>query len=307
MGSCYSFPHDWGTDRGTFAARWCFASLGKDTLSCSSYHADWVRRSFFPSIQTTVQFVSTKAGVIRLGINAPEEIAVYREELLEKKDFQPAGKVWFASLDGAANALVNLLNNRLNDSSVGLALLRRQLELGLTGQVNTLDKIEDNVKTIGQRLERLEAERTRPARASKPRTLVVEDDRNECELLAGFLRLAGLDVHTAGDGSDALDYLQKQGKPDVVVLDMILPRCDGPTMVRTIRRDPAYSGATTFSASRVPQSSSLDWTKDRPASTAGFPNPSTPKPCSASSTRDSPPMRCMNEAKVLHSNSPHSS
>jgi CheY-like chemotaxis protein len=76
--------------------------------------------------------------------------------------------------------------------------------------------------------------------------LLVEDDGNQRELLAGFLRMAGLQVDTAGDGSDALDYLRSRPRPDVVLMDMGLPRCDGPTAVRQIRRDPAFEGLRIF-------------------------------------------------------------
>ena len=86
-----------------------------------------------------------------------------------------------------------------------------------------------------------------PPKPRRARTaLLVEDDTNERELLAGFLRMAGLDVATAGDGDDALDYLHRQGRPDVVLLDMVLPRCDGPTTVREIRRDPTLAGLKIF-------------------------------------------------------------
>lgn len=53
--------------------------------------------------------------------------------------------------------------------------------------------------------------------------LVVEDDRNQRELPAGFLRMAGLDVDTAGDGLDALEHLHARSRPDMVLLDMGLP------------------------------------------------------------------------------------
>ena len=56
-------------------------------------------------------------------------------------------------------------------------------------------------------------------------------------MLALFLRNAGLDVDTACDGSDALDYLHTHRRPDVVLLDMGLPRCDGATVVRKVRWD----------------------------------------------------------------------
>ena len=55
---------------------------------------------------------------------------------------------------------------------------------------------------------------------------------------------------TAGDGSAALDYLSAQSLPDVLLLDMRLPPpCDSPTLVRTIRRDPACTGIKIFGVS----------------------------------------------------------
>lgn len=199
-----------------------------------------------PGIQTTIQVVAVKQGVVRLGIDAPEHITVFREELLEANDSpQTEDRVRQTVPENTTKELRHLLNNRLNSSTVGLALLRWQLERGLTGEmVDTLNKIEDNLSTVQQRVESLDEHRPTPP--AKRRALLVEDDHNECELLAGFLRLAGLDVHTAGDGAAALDYLNCEGKPDVLLLDMILPRCDGPTTVRTIRRDPNYAGMRIF-------------------------------------------------------------
>lgn len=198
----------------------------------------------FPALQTSVQIVAVKPGVVRLGIEAPEHVGVYRDELLGRDDFQLRETDRPEPNDSAAQELIHLLNNRLNASSIGVALLRRQLDGGLIGSMtDTLDKIESNLKNIQQRVERLDSERSRPI---KRRALVVEDDHNECELLAGFLRLAGMDVHTAGDGSAALDYLHENGMPHFMLLDMLLPRCDGPTTVRTIRRNPAYNGLRIF-------------------------------------------------------------
>lgn len=199
----------------------------------------------FPAIQTTVQIVSVKPGVVRLGIDAPDHITVFREEVLERNDFQAECSTDPTIPESTAKELMHLLNNRLNTSTVGLGLLRRQLERGLTAEMaDTLDKIERSLKTVQERAAQLESQR--PTLPLKRRALLVEDDRNECELLAGFLRMAGLDVHTAGDGGAALDYLNYKGKPDFMLLDMILPHCDGPTTVRTIRRNPSYAGLRIF-------------------------------------------------------------
>ena len=207
----------------------------------------------FPSMQTTVQVVAVKQAVVRLGIDAPESVTVFRQELLEKEGF--------TEVAGAGNALppkpnvsTHLLNNLLNVNTVGLALLRRQLALGQAEEMRcTLDKIESNLQKIQERAESAQAGTPPPPnRLVKRRALVVEDDQNECELLAGFLRLAGMDVHTAGDGAAALDYLKSQGRPDFLLMDMILPRCDGPTTVRSIRCDPAYAGLRIFGVTGAP-------------------------------------------------------
>jgi carbon storage regulator CsrA len=207
----------------------------------------------FPSMQTTVQVVAVKQAVVRLGIDAPENVTVLRHELLGKKGI--------TEVEGAENTLLpkpnlsmHLLNNLLNVNTVGLALLRRQLALGQVEEMScTLDKIESNLQKIQERAENDQAGASpSPNRLVKRRALVVEDDRNECELLAGFLRLAGMDVHTAGDGAAALDYLKSEGSPDFLLMDMILPRCDGPTTVRAIRCDPVYTGLRIFGVTGAP-------------------------------------------------------
>lgn len=78
--------------------------------------------------------------------------------------------------------------------------------------------------------------------AAQPTALVVEDDANESALLAAVLRLSGFRVDTASDGCHALDYLATHKRPDVVLLDMRMPRCDGPTTISKIRSNPELSG-----------------------------------------------------------------
>jgi carbon storage regulator CsrA len=204
-----------------------------------------------PSIHTSVQVVAVKQNVVRLGIDAPEQIAIFREELLQRGAFS-AESCKSAPLVQNSNA-THLLNNLLNVNTVGLALLRRQMALGQTDDMScTIDRMESNLRKIQERVESTSAESPSNSHLAKRRALVVEDDRNECELLAGFLRLAGLHVKTAVDGAAALEYLQSEGKPDFLLMDMLMPRCDGPTTVRAIRRDPAYAGLRIFGVTGAP-------------------------------------------------------
>lgn len=64
--------------------------------------------------------------------------------------------------------------------------------------------------------------------------LVVEDEPNIRELLATSLRFAGFEVHTASQGSTALQ-LAAEVEPDLLVLDVMLPDMDGFTITRRLR------------------------------------------------------------------------
>jgi carbon storage regulator CsrA len=207
-----------------------------------------------PNIQTTFEVVAIKGVTVRLGVQAPDVVAVLREEVWARdKDRKPVrdllrGGLAWSGLQG----LNHLLRNRLNASVIGLALLKRQLQCGLTqDSLATLERLEHEVKALGEQAAELidQAQLPAPAPMKVRKALLVEDDQNERELLAGFLRLAGLEVDTAGDGTDALDYLHSHARPDVMLLDMMLPRCDGPTTLQAIRREPSLSGLKVFAIS----------------------------------------------------------
>jgi two-component system OmpR family response regulator len=71
-------------------------------------------------------------------------------------------------------------------------------------------------------------------RRPEARLLVVEDDPNILELLSASLRLAGFEVATAADGLQALRAAQRH-RPDLVVLDVMLPDLDGFEVARRLR------------------------------------------------------------------------
>ncbi|KQX67037.1 response regulator transcription factor [Angustibacter sp. Root456] len=70
--------------------------------------------------------------------------------------------------------------------------------------------------------------------APEARLLVVEDEPNIRELLSTSLRFAGFEVHTAGDGQTAL-RLAESTRPDLLVLDVMLPDMDGFSVTRRLR------------------------------------------------------------------------
>jgi two-component system response regulator MprA len=64
--------------------------------------------------------------------------------------------------------------------------------------------------------------------------LVVEDDVDLMQLVTDVLADEGFDVRTAPDGLAALDSIADRGLPDLILLDMRMPRMDGIEFVREL-------------------------------------------------------------------------
>jgi CheY-like chemotaxis protein len=73
------------------------------------------------------------------------------------------------------------------------------------------------------------------------RVLVVEDDDDIRDVIEEVLCAEGLRVDVARDGLEALDKLEANGKPPVILLDMMMPRMDGETFLRHLRDKPALA------------------------------------------------------------------
>ncbi|MBE0607401.1 MAG: response regulator, partial [Deltaproteobacteria bacterium] len=72
-----------------------------------------------------------------------------------------------------------------------------------------------------------------------PRTiLVVEDEKEIQDLLAHYLRKEGFTPILASDGETAILKARKE-KPDLILLDILLPKADGLEVLRAIRADDA--------------------------------------------------------------------
>jgi two-component system, OmpR family, response regulator len=79
-----------------------------------------------------------------------------------------------------------------------------------------------------------------PARGAEPeaRLLVVDDEPTIVELLSASLRFAGFEVATATNGRDALDAA-RTFRPDLLVLDVMMPGVDGFDVVKRLRGEGA--------------------------------------------------------------------
>jgi DNA-binding response OmpR family regulator len=68
------------------------------------------------------------------------------------------------------------------------------------------------------------------------KVLVIDDDVKTVELVKAYLKRDGYGVCVAYDGIEAL-RVARENKPDLVVLDLMLPGCDGLEVCRTLRQE----------------------------------------------------------------------
>src|SRR5712691_1328816 len=102
-----------------------------------------------------------------------------------------------------------------------------------------------NTPPVGRAIERLEAPfdpvTPNPPRGGSPqrrgRVLVVEDEPDVAELIRYNLVKEGWEVLTAGSGADALRRV-RDARPDVVLLDIMVPKLNGWEMCRRLKQDP---------------------------------------------------------------------
>src|SRR4051794_34361995 len=79
-------------------------------------------------------------------------------------------------------------------------------------------------------------QRARRTMMAQGRVLGVEDEPMVTEVVGRYLQREGFDVSLAGDGEEALRLVRVE-HPDLVVLDLMLPKIDGLEVCRTLRKD----------------------------------------------------------------------
>lgn len=72
---------------------------------------------------------------------------------------------------------------------------------------------------------------------SKPKILIVEDDKHNLELLRVVLETHGFEIITATTGEEALTAAREE-KPALIMMDMQMPVMDGYTATRHLKADP---------------------------------------------------------------------
>ena len=70
-----------------------------------------------------------------------------------------------------------------------------------------------------------------------PVVLVVDDDEDNIRIISTMLLARGYEVRLARDGRGAVESIRQQ-RPDLVILDVMMPRMDGMQVLDAIRADP---------------------------------------------------------------------
>jgi len=78
------------------------------------------------------------------------------------------------------------------------------------------------------------------ARQQRPRILLADDEPDLLAIMKETLERQGFIVATAADGQEALTAIRKD-PPDIAVLDLIMPRCDGFMVCQELRKDPLFT------------------------------------------------------------------
>lgn len=188
----------------------------------------------FPHTGIRLRILRFSGNAVRIGIDAPPEVEILRHELATARGEEVQDRKPIAGS--------HALRNKLNKVSLGLYRYQQQSQAGQLAEADaTFRQVLECLESLDRDWPLLGSGAAKPpAQPSRFRTLLVEDDANERELLAGILGMNGCECASVGDGQDALDYLGSHELPDFLLLDMGLPRLSGPQILERLRRDPRY-------------------------------------------------------------------
>lgn len=207
----------------------------------------------FPNLGITVEILKVDGRTVRVGVDAPPEVAIQRHEIAARGDQAMPAPAKHASPGDKQSQRDKQLRKRINAAAKALNELHSRFD------ETQRDQFETAVFSVFHELKGLDEEisgKVRIAQIEEPKkgrarhsALLVEDNENESRLLASYLRCREFDVSIANEGSEAIDYLETHEKPDVVLLDMQMPGMDGPTTVRTIRERRELEGLRVIAVS----------------------------------------------------------
>ena len=88
--------------------------------------------------------------------------------------------------------------------------------------------------------------------------LLVDDSRTELHFLSDVLSRRGFRVRTAENGDEALRRIAEE-KPDLILMDVVMPGQNGFQLTRTITRDPRYADVPVIMCTSKSQETDKVW------------------------------------------------
>jgi two-component system, OmpR family, alkaline phosphatase synthesis response regulator PhoP len=96
-----------------------------------------------------------------------------------------------------------------------------------------------------------------PAPSRLPRILVADDDPQGIELLEAYLSDSNFEIRTTADGDQTLEEV-RQWQPDVILLDIMMPKISGFEVCKRLRANPATRGTGVLMVTALDQPSDRD-------------------------------------------------
>ncbi len=93
------------------------------------------------------------------------------------------------------------------------------------------------------------------------KVLIVDDEKGVLKMYEEYLKTSGMEVVTASDGQAGIDQAKSQ-KPDVILLDIIMPKFNGLDVLKTMKTDPEIKNIPVFLLTNLPQECSGDKAKE---------------------------------------------
>lgn len=201
----------------------------------------------FPQVGITVHFIRVQSGQVKIGVDAPRDITILRDEVADGDSIAEMIRRQIAHLPQETR---HTIRNELQEITVGLHLYRELLRAGIC------DEAEETFTSLQESLKRLDSNEAfqrpdwHPSGESRQGTVaLIEDVDNERKILADLLRLKGYDTKEFSNGSVAMDFFADNEPPRLVLVDMKMPVCDGHQTVTSMRQSDRFSGVPIFAIS----------------------------------------------------------
>ncbi|QDT11589.1 response regulator [Planctomycetes bacterium K23_9] len=200
----------------------------------------------FPQVGITLHFIRVQSGQVKVGVDAPRDIRVLRDELFAPEQ---ASTLCDRQLSYLPKDVRHGIRNELHQISVGLYLYKELVAASLMDEASeTFDDIQAALERL-DKTEALNSPATTPPKPASETVVLVEDQLNEREMLASLLRLQSVPVVTLEDGNQAINYFHENPAPGYLLIDMKMPECDGPTAITQLRAEGKLDDTRVFAVS----------------------------------------------------------